>query len=205
MESLLMPNSQDFDAISDPTLAKLLEVDGDLAAQEAHLMTQLQQLQEKRSSLKIVVSLFTPEETTAPAGAAAASSPLPAETSPEAAVPKTKPSPASTRRSQGKKRATSTPAGSRESWRPYVREEFPAAAALSEIASKVLHRLPERAFSVPELMNAIFVVKISKEADKKARARLSAILLQGVKENKWQRDDKGQYRSTSVAPEIGES
>ena len=44
----LVQNSQ----ASDPTVAKLLEVDADLAAQEVELTLQLQSIQEKRHSLK---------------------------------------------------------------------------------------------------------------------------------------------------------
>ena len=54
-----MPSSQRFDQISDPTLAKLLEVDSELAVQQADLLSQLADVQEKRRSLKTVVSLFT--------------------------------------------------------------------------------------------------------------------------------------------------
>ena len=54
-----MQNSQ----ASDPTVAKLLEVDADLAVQEVELTLQLQSIQEKRHSLKNVISLFPPVDT----------------------------------------------------------------------------------------------------------------------------------------------
>jgi len=54
-----VPNSQDFDQSANSTLTKLLEVDAQLAAQEAELLSQLESVQEKRQSLKTVVSLFT--------------------------------------------------------------------------------------------------------------------------------------------------
>jgi len=54
-----MPNSQDFDQSANSTLTKLLEVDAQLAVQEAELLSQLESVQEKRQSLKTVVSLFT--------------------------------------------------------------------------------------------------------------------------------------------------
>lgn len=60
-----MQDSQRFDQVSDPMLAKLLEVDSQLAAQEAELSAKLQDIQEKRTSLKTVISLFTPSDTPA--------------------------------------------------------------------------------------------------------------------------------------------
>ncbi len=53
---LTVQNSQS----SDPTVAKLLEADADLAVQEAGLAAQLQSVQDKRQSLKTVIDLFIP-------------------------------------------------------------------------------------------------------------------------------------------------
>jgi outer membrane protein TolC len=56
-------------SLSSPTsnsiVAKLLEVDADLAATEVQLAAQLQSIQEKRHSLKNVISLFPPGDTAA--------------------------------------------------------------------------------------------------------------------------------------------
>lgn len=57
---LTVQNSQS----SDPTVAKLLEADADLAVQEVELAAQLQSVQEKRHSLKTVINLFTPVDST---------------------------------------------------------------------------------------------------------------------------------------------
>ncbi|MBA2750345.1 MAG: hypothetical protein H0U45_16845, partial [Tatlockia sp.] len=57
---LTVQNSQS----SDPTVAKLLEADADLAVQEAGLAAQLQLVQDKRQSLKTVIDLFTPVDFT---------------------------------------------------------------------------------------------------------------------------------------------
>ena len=51
-----MQNSQS----SNPTVAKLLEADTDLAAQEVELSAQLTSIQQKRHSLKIVIDMFAP-------------------------------------------------------------------------------------------------------------------------------------------------
>ncbi len=55
----LVQNSQ----ASDPTVAKLLEVDADLAAQEVELNAQIQSIHEKRHSLKTVIDMFAPVDT----------------------------------------------------------------------------------------------------------------------------------------------
>ena len=60
-----MPNSQDFDQSANSTLTKLLEVDAQLAVQEGELLSRLESIQEKRQSLKTVVSLFTTADTPA--------------------------------------------------------------------------------------------------------------------------------------------
>ena len=60
----MVQNYQPADTISDPTVAKLLEVDSDLAHQEALLLAQLESIGEKRRSLKIVIDLFGDADTT---------------------------------------------------------------------------------------------------------------------------------------------
>ena len=50
---------------SNPTVAKLLEADADLAAQEVELNAQLTSIQQKRHSLKTVIDMFAPVETAA--------------------------------------------------------------------------------------------------------------------------------------------
>ena len=64
---LAVPDSQGFDQTSNSTLAKLLEVDSELAVQEAELLSQLESIQEKRRSLKTVISLFAKPDTPATA------------------------------------------------------------------------------------------------------------------------------------------
>ena len=62
-----VPNSQKSDQTFNATLTKLIEVDSELAVQEAELLSQLESAQEKRRSLKTVINLFT--EADAPANA----------------------------------------------------------------------------------------------------------------------------------------
>ena len=54
-----MQNSPGSHQTSNSTAAKLLEVDSDLASVEVELLSQLESIQEKRRSLKTVLSLFT--------------------------------------------------------------------------------------------------------------------------------------------------
>ena len=57
-----MQNSPNSTPSSHPTVAKLLEVEADLAAQEAQLNAQLVSIQEKRHSLKTVIDMFAPRD-----------------------------------------------------------------------------------------------------------------------------------------------
>lgn len=55
-----MQNSPNSTPSDNSTVAKLLEVEADLAAQEAQLNAQLVSIQEKRHSLKTVIDMFAP-------------------------------------------------------------------------------------------------------------------------------------------------
>ncbi len=55
-----MQNSPNSTPSSHPTVAKLLEVEADLIAQEVELNAQLVSIQEKRHSLKTVIDMFAP-------------------------------------------------------------------------------------------------------------------------------------------------
>ena len=58
-----VPNSQNPSDTSNTTVAKLLEVDAELATNEAQLSAQLQSIHEKRHGLKTVIDLFTSTDT----------------------------------------------------------------------------------------------------------------------------------------------
>ena len=57
-----MQNSSLSSPTSNPTVAKLLEVDADLAATEVELTLQLQSIGEKRRSLTNVIDMFAPQD-----------------------------------------------------------------------------------------------------------------------------------------------
>lgn len=228
---------------SDPTLTKLLEVDAELVTQEAGLLAQLQEIQEKRKGLQTVIGMFAPKEqaqapdtastpasrngqaesviaTPDPASTAAASpppqteeteSPEPVEApatrnQEEAPAPRQRPSSPAKKSgkapkpsSQNKQKAPTKTKGRGEVWRPYVREEFPEKAPLAEMVSIVLQRLPERSFSAPEILGAIFNDNIPQSQYDTAKGRLFTVLSNGVKDNRWMRHDKGQYRAAAQA------
>jgi hypothetical protein len=222
---------------SDPTLTKLLEVDAELVTQEAGLLAQLQEIQEKRKGLQTVIGMFAPKEQVAspdttstpassngqaapviatpePAPTAEASSPSqaeeiespepveapPAEDQEEAQPPRRgratsteQPTKAQKQRNQDKQKAPAKTVGRGEVWRPYVRADFPETAPLAEMASTVMQRLPERVFTAPEILRAIFTEDIPQSQYDTAKGRLFTVLSNGVKENLWVRHDKGQY------------
>lgn len=61
-----MPDSQMVDRMSDSVLTKLLEVDSELATQEASLLAQVEAIRQKRASLSAVVNMFATSETAPP-------------------------------------------------------------------------------------------------------------------------------------------
>ena len=75
-----MLNPQSFNQTSNSTLAKLLEVDSELAATEAELLSRLEHIQEKRTSLKTLISMFATANEVSAATIESPAPPPPAET-----------------------------------------------------------------------------------------------------------------------------
>ena len=75
-----MLNSHSSNQTSNSTLAKLLVVDSELAAAEAELLSQLESVQEKRRSLKTVISMFATADEVSAAPIESPAPPPPAET-----------------------------------------------------------------------------------------------------------------------------
>lgn len=205
--------------VSDPTLAKLLEADSTLAAQEAELQAQVEAVREKRNSLKTVIDMF------ASTGALASSSAKTAKVSPAAkkaalktaeevvAAPAPEPeaaapeAPAATEKT---KKGTRTPrqqkaakaprvpkvSKKKQGWQHYVREEY-RKTSLPEAVSGVLEGEPNTVFSIPTVIDVVFEDDIPKEAWKQAQNRVSNILSTGVKDNKWHRGKTGHYSVSS--------
>ncbi len=208
---------------SDPTVSKLLEVDADLAAQEVELTLQLQSIQEKRLSLKNVISLFPPVDA-ATYASVAASTPVvedvaepPAQ---EVATPEldeaitdtTEAAPQSPKqqsktnliptKSKPSKKAPPIKEVTEEidTWQKYLREEF-SDASLPIAVSEVMQQHPKQVLEIITILDAIFVDEIPKEVKSKARERVSNVLSVGVKKGKWYRGLAGKYSMSKAAVE----
>lgn len=208
------------------TVAKLLEADADLAAQEVELNAQIQSIGEKRHSLKTVIDLFapvntpnnTPVATPAPTPVAAeqpqltapevsfpksndAMTDITAETSTAIASPKRQAkknsSPASSK--QGKKStSTKEPSKNTNDWQQYVKDDF-ANAALSEAVSEVMQQHSKQVLEIATIIDAIFVDEIPQQVRSTARERVSNVLSVGAKNGKWFRGQLGKYSMSKAA------
>jgi hypothetical protein len=201
---------------SDSIIAKLTEIDASLAVQEVELTLQLQSIQEKRHSLKNVVSLFVPDTathapitTTTPVVAEQAESFEQEVTTPEPKEVKTEPpteavvaplpkqqdkkNSGATDRKQSKK-STPTKAIPQEAntWQQYLREEF-IDTSLSIAVSEVMQQHAEKLLEITTILDAIFIDEIPKEIRSTARERVSNILSVGAKKGKWYRRIAGKY------------
>lgn len=224
-------DSQQKEQSSDPTVTKLLEADAQLAAQEAELSAQLESVQEKRRSLESVISLFTAEENTASPTAASKvlattamngkSEPTVLETAtskresadttatiePETqAVDDTQPARAQ-QASSFSGRKTKKPALTKKTtrktqrWQEYLRDEF-SNTTLSEAVSEVLQHQSDELLEIAAVVDAIFVEEIPKEVRTKARERVSNVLSDGVRKNKWYRAQAGSYSLSEAATQV---
>jgi len=213
-------------SISSPTsnsiVVKLLEVDADLAVTEVELTAQLQSIQEKRHSLKNVISLFppvdaapTPVVTPTPVVEKLAEPPVPEVATPEledTMIDTTEAAP-STQKQQGKKNPSSTTSKlhkkfsptkeatkEADTWQQYVKEDF-IDASLAEAVAEVMQQHYEQVLEITTILDAIFVEEIPKELRSKARERVSNVLSVGAKKGKWYRGLAGKYSSSKVAVE----
>lgn len=208
-----MSDSQSFEKTSNPTVIKLLEVDSELAVQEAELLFQLESVQEKRQSLRTVISLFTKADTPTS---------VPAETESELEAASTATLPSETLKahattdlqteagSDTKPKATKTlpPKFTQKAkvakkslgWQQYIREEFNQ-TSLPEAVYAVLQHQAEHVLEIPAIMNAMFTNNLPNELRSKVRRQVTNILSEGVKKNKWYRGQPGYYSMSRVAAE----
>ncbi len=212
-----MQNSQ----ASDPTVAKLLEVDADLAAQEVKLTLQLQSIGEKRHSLKNVISLFSPGNTATPTTVAAptpvvediAELPVQEETTPEldkVTTETTETAPQPSKRQGKKTLSTNSDKSSKKSapaketvkesaiWQQYLQDEF-ITDSLAVAVFEVMQQQPDRVLEITAILDAIFVTEIPKDVRSTARERISNILSVGAKKGKWYRGEAGKYSMSQAA------
>ena len=214
-----MQNSQ----ASDPTVAKLLEVDADLAAQEVELTLQLQSIQEKRHSLKNVISLFPLVDTATPTTVAAptpvvkdiAEPPVQEEITPEldeVTTETTEAAPQPPKRQGKRNLSTNSDKPSKKSapvqetvkeeaiWQQYLRDEF-TKDSLSVAVFDVMQQQPEQVLEITALLDAIFVAETPKDVRSTARERVSNVLSVGAKKGKWYRGKLGKYSMSKAAVE----
>lgn len=222
-----MPDSQDFDQTSNSTVAKLLEVDSELASVEVELLSQLESIQEKRRSLKTVLSLFTESATQKTAPTLAPQNPPEAKTdkSPLAvdenvitqslstrtkeleaeALPDTQPN-VTKRKAPFLTKGGKTPLATRPGkttkkvpgWQDYMRDDF-SNASLAEVVNTVLQRHADEVLEISAIMNAIFSDELPKDVGSQARRQVTNILSTGAMKNKWYLGQLGQYSMSRVA------
>ena len=213
----LVQNSQ----ASDPTVAKLLEVDADLAVQEVELTLQLQSIQEKRHSLKNVISLFPPVDNAIPTPVATPTQVVEdvADIT-EAATPEldevttetTEAAPQPPKRQGKRNLSTNSNKPSKKSapaketvkqeaiWQQYLRDEF-TKDSLPVAVFEVMQQQPEQVLEITAILNAIFVAETPKDVRSTARERVSNVLSVGAKKGKWYRGKLGKYSMSKAAVE----
>ncbi len=223
-----MQNSPNSSPSSNPTVAKLLEVEADLAAQEVELTAQLVSIQEKRHSLKTVIDMFAPTEsvvtpanspvTTAEVQSAEVETkstpqdveipeldegktdtPAEVEVSAKGAKRQTKKNLPPVSSKPSKKSAPSKkPSQGADTWQQYVVGEF-SNASLAEAVAEVMQQHSEQVLEITIILDTIFAQKIPQELRSKARERVSNVLSVGVKKGKWYRGQAGRYSMSKVA------
>lgn len=200
-----MAKSQSTETVSDPTLAKLLDVETNLSTQAAEIAAKLEAIQEKRRSLKAVIDIFTHSDSSmpdikttpefTPDITPATSSPEPSPTtapatSEDTTDKKPRKSPSTTKSTQKGKSTKTSAKGQR--WQQYVRDDF-RKLSLPQAVSAVLERSPQRVFSTAEVVHTVFEDDMPKEAENQAKNRVSNILSTGLNDNRWFRGKPGHY------------
>ena len=222
-----MPDLQDFDKTPNSTVAKLLEVDSEFASLEVELLSQLESIQEKRRSLKTVLSLFTESATQKTALTEQPQNPPEAETDKEPlavdknvitqslstttkesetkVLPDTQPSVTKRKApslTKGDKTQQATRLGKTTKkapeWQDYMLEEF-SNTSLAEVVNTVLQRHADEVLEISAIMNAIFSDELPKDVGSQARRQVTNILSTGAMKNKWYRGQLGQYSMSRTA------
>ena len=200
-------------------VAQLLEIDTDLAAQEAELTLQLQSIQEKRHSLKNVISLFPPVDNAIPTPVATpvvedvaditeAATPeldkVTADTTEAATQPPKRQVKRNLSTNSDKPSKKSAPAQETVKeeaiWQQYLRDEF-TKDSLPVAVLEVMQQQPEQVLEITAILDAIFVAETPKDVRSTARERVSNVLSVGAKKGKWYRGKLGKYSMSKAAVE----
>ena len=202
-------------------VAQLLEIDTDLAVQEVELTLQLQSIQEKRHSLKNVISLFPPGDTVTPTTVAAPTSvvkniaepPVQEEITPEldeVTTDTTEAAPQPPKRQGKGNLSTNSDKPSKKSvpaqetvketaiWQQYLQDKF-VTDSLAVAVFEVMQQQPDRVLEITAILDTLFVPEIPKDVRSTARERVSNILSVGAKKGKWYRGDAGKYSMSKIA------
>lgn len=221
-----MQNLQSTNLSSDVPLSKLLDIDSDLAAQEAQLVAELEAIQQKRKSLQTVLDLFSkttastagttvvPEQLATPESAISAidvEAELPEleQDTPSAGVESNGTAPDTSPSRNGRRtKSTAKPAKNQtrsgkstsrgQDLQQYVRSEFDQ-SSLSQAVGKVLQQQPNDVVGIPEIIDTIFAEDTPKQIRSVASNRISTILSTGLKANKWYRGKTGHYSISESA------
>ena len=175
---------------------QLAEAEQELAAQEAALTQQLEDIREKRKGLQMVIAMFGGQsapsfvEATVEAPAVLNTVTAPdVETVAKVPAKATKPG----RRTQAKTKKSATSAktkkkvdGRAASWQRYVREDYKE-TPIPDIVVKILKTQPKSSFKIADVMTAIFTDDMPKAQFLKARNRISNVLSGGARNGDWYR------------------
>lgn len=182
---------------------QLAEAEQKLAAQEAALTQQLEDISEKRKGLQMVIAMFGGQSAPSSVEAAVeAPSALKTVTVPE--VETIAKAPAKARRTQArtKKAAKTTKAskkvdGRAATWQRYIRDEYKE-TPLPDVVVGILKTEPKSNFKIAAVMTAIFKEDMPKAQFLKARNRISNILSGGARRGEWYRG-RGVYSLSKKA------
>jgi hypothetical protein len=192
-------------------LPQLKEISADLVAQEASLMAQLSQVQEKLRGVRAILPLFgessadfdfgsigSEDVTEEPVQRATAVQTRVKSTATKAAKAakstKTKASkPARAAKADSAKSAAKKKDGRAASWQKYTRPGVKE-TSIPEAVRLVLETQPDKSFKIAEVMDALFNETMPKSQHLKARNRISNVLSGGVRSGEWYKGERGTYR-----------
>ena len=182
-------------------LPQLQEIASDLAAEEALVAAQLEEIREKLSGIRSVLPLFGDDasvdtisvvekavsekavETTKTTRSAKKTTSRPKSTS-KASASKTQ---QKKRKSTAKKKD-----GRAASWQKYTRPDVKE-KTIPEAVRVVLATQPDKSFKIAEVMDALFD-DMPKSQYLRARNRISNVLSGGVRDGEWYKGERGTYR-----------
>lgn len=224
-----MPDSPKLDHSANSPLTQLIEIDAELAVQEVDLLSQLTSVQEKRQSLKTVISLFTETDISPPTVAASpqllltktdeepgsvgedlAAAPLESSktlvstevtTETASAEPKKvkRTAPSSTSRNKTTKVKPATKTAKKSSRWQDYVRAEFSNISLPEVVALVLKRQADAVLEIPTIVQTIFGDEMPQEAGRQARRQVTNILGHGALKGKWYRGQLGSYSMSRAA------